>query len=241
MTSRSTGRGEAHRKAACWRSSTRSAVVACRSSTPAAIAIEQAVHAVDELRRLAGLLPAWDWSKAAVIAREWSLLMPVRSYCEALGIPVQMANDELPSFWRLRETQALIAWVQEQRQHDQRRRSCRMARATGIGVLVGDPEGRHRRACRRARRRRPPRQGPARVAGRMGARLPPQADGPAAPDRAPGEGARVRPCRRPRRRMGAPVSRRGSGCCAAALLCRHDPGQAGPDADVSGLAPGTRC
>ena len=75
---------------------------------------EQAVHAVDELRRLAGLLPAWDWSKAAVIAREWSHLMPVRSYCEALGIPVQMANDELPSFWRLRETQALIGWVQEQ-------------------------------------------------------------------------------------------------------------------------------
>jgi ATP-dependent DNA helicase RecQ len=75
---------------------------------------EQAVHAVDELRRLASLLPTWDWSKAAVIAREWSLLMPVRSYCEALGIPVQMANDELPGFWRLRETQALIARVQEQ-------------------------------------------------------------------------------------------------------------------------------
>lgn len=75
---------------------------------------EQAVHAVDELRRLAGLLPGWDWSRAAVIAREWSLLMPVRSYCEALGVPVQMANDEVPSFWRLRETQALIGWVQDQ-------------------------------------------------------------------------------------------------------------------------------
>ncbi len=75
---------------------------------------EQAVHAVDELRRLAGLLPDWDWSKAAVIARAWAQLMPVRSYCEALGIPVHMANDEIPGFWRLRETQALIAWMQEQ-------------------------------------------------------------------------------------------------------------------------------
>jgi ATP-dependent DNA helicase RecQ len=75
---------------------------------------EQGVYAVDELRRLSVLVPAWDWSKVAVIAREWSLLMPVRSYCEALGVPVQMANDEQPNFWQLRETQAMIAWVRKQ-------------------------------------------------------------------------------------------------------------------------------
>ncbi|WP_246249312.1 RecQ family ATP-dependent DNA helicase [Chelativorans alearense] len=73
----------------------------------------QAVHAVDELQRIAGLTPDWDWSKAAVIAREWSFLMPVRSHCEAQGIPVQAASDELPNFWRLRETQALITWLKE--------------------------------------------------------------------------------------------------------------------------------
>ena len=47
-----------------------------------------------------------------MIARDWSLLMPVRSYCEALGIPVQTASHEQPSFWRLRETQALLGWIQ---------------------------------------------------------------------------------------------------------------------------------
>jgi ATP-dependent DNA helicase RecQ len=75
---------------------------------------EQAVYVVDELRRLASFVPNWDWSRAAIIARDWSLLMPVRSYCEAIGVPVQMANEELPSFWRLRETQALLAWAQAQ-------------------------------------------------------------------------------------------------------------------------------
>ena len=73
----------------------------------------QAVHAVEELRRIAGLVPDWDWSRAAVIAREWAFLMPVRSYCEAVGIPVQTANEELPPVWRLRETQALVAWLRE--------------------------------------------------------------------------------------------------------------------------------
>jgi ATP-dependent DNA helicase RecQ len=74
---------------------------------------DQAVRAVDELRRLAGLVPDWDWSRAAVIAREWAFLTPVRSYCEALGLPVQLARDDAPNFWRLRETQALLSWLQE--------------------------------------------------------------------------------------------------------------------------------
>ncbi|MGQ0565265.1 MAG: RecQ family ATP-dependent DNA helicase [Gemmobacter sp.] len=73
--------------------------------------VAQAVAAVDELVRLSRLAPGWDWSRAAVIAREWSLLHPVRSYAEAQGIPVQMARDRLPPLWRLREFQALLHFL----------------------------------------------------------------------------------------------------------------------------------
>ena len=71
-------------------------------------AISQAQATVAELRRLASLASDWDWSDCAVIAKEWAYLEPVRSICELDGIPVQMANEELPSVWHLRETQALL-------------------------------------------------------------------------------------------------------------------------------------
>jgi len=35
----------------------------------------------------------------------------VRSYCEAIGIPVQLASETLPPFWRLREVRAFLAFV----------------------------------------------------------------------------------------------------------------------------------
>jgi ATP-dependent DNA helicase RecQ len=73
--------------------------------------LTQAVLAVEELVRLSKIVPGWNWAKAAIIAREWSYLEPVRSYCEARGIPAQTANADLPSFWRLRETQALVNWL----------------------------------------------------------------------------------------------------------------------------------
>ncbi|WP_170391075.1 RecQ family ATP-dependent DNA helicase [Ruegeria arenilitoris] len=73
--------------------------------------LTQAVLAVEELERLSKIVPEWNWAKAAVIAREWSYLQPVRSYCEARGIPVQTANADLPNFWRLRETQTLVNWL----------------------------------------------------------------------------------------------------------------------------------
>lgn len=73
--------------------------------------LTQAVLAVDELVRLSKTVPDWDWAKAAVISREWRNLQPVRSYCEARGIPVQWANADPPNFWRLRETQALVTWL----------------------------------------------------------------------------------------------------------------------------------
>jgi ATP-dependent DNA helicase RecQ len=73
--------------------------------------ITQAVAIVEELTRLASLDPHWSWSSAAVIAREWHFLDPVRSWCELNGVPVQTADESPPHFWRLRETQALLDWL----------------------------------------------------------------------------------------------------------------------------------
>ena len=66
-----------------------------------------------ELQRLSGLDPDWDWSRCAVIAREWSYLDPVRSLCELEGIEVQLANEEFTAVWHLRETRALLDWLRE--------------------------------------------------------------------------------------------------------------------------------
>lgn len=70
--------------------------------------VAQAMAAVDELVRLSHLDPEWNWSRAAIIAREWRRLVPVRAYAETLGIPVEMANESLPSIWRLREMQRFV-------------------------------------------------------------------------------------------------------------------------------------
>jgi ATP-dependent DNA helicase RecQ len=71
----------------------------------------QAVAVMIELQRMASLVPDWDWARTAVIAREWKYLEPVRSFCELNDIPVQMADESTPNFWRLRETQAMIDWL----------------------------------------------------------------------------------------------------------------------------------
>ncbi|MCU4653455.1 RecQ family ATP-dependent DNA helicase [Roseibacterium sp. SDUM158016] len=68
----------------------------------------QAVAILDEFKRLSDLDPDWQWRNAAIIARDWRRLEPVRNYAEHLGIPVEMANESLPSLWRLREMQALV-------------------------------------------------------------------------------------------------------------------------------------
>ncbi|WP_425342913.1 UvrD-helicase domain-containing protein [Sagittula salina] len=68
----------------------------------------QAVAAVSELQRLAELQPGWNWSRTAIIARNWRQLAPVRAFAEAQGIPVEMANESLPSLWRLREMRQFI-------------------------------------------------------------------------------------------------------------------------------------
>ena len=73
--------------------------------------IAQAQAAMAELQRLSSLTPDWNWSACAVVARKWKYLEPLRAWCEMNAVPVQMANERIPNFWRLRETQALRAWL----------------------------------------------------------------------------------------------------------------------------------
>jgi ATP-dependent DNA helicase RecQ len=71
----------------------------------------QAVAVMTELQRMATLTTEWDWTRTAVVAREWKYFDPVRSFCELNDIPVQMADESNLTFWRLRETQAMIDWL----------------------------------------------------------------------------------------------------------------------------------
>ncbi|MYA96560.1 MAG: RecQ family ATP-dependent DNA helicase [Nitrospinae bacterium] len=74
-------------------------------------AVHQARAVMAELQRLASRTPDWDWSRCAVIAREWKYLVPVRAFCEAKGVPAQMGDEEIPGFWHLRETRAFREWL----------------------------------------------------------------------------------------------------------------------------------
>ncbi|WP_237273772.1 RecQ family ATP-dependent DNA helicase [Sulfitobacter sp. M22] len=73
----------------------------------------QAIAAVDELMRLARLDPEWSWSRTAIISRDWKKLGAVRSYAEQQGLKVEMANEDLPNIWRLREMQTLVAGLRK--------------------------------------------------------------------------------------------------------------------------------
>ena len=76
----------------------------------------QAVAVVAEFRRLAALAGEpghWSWRRCAVIARHWDSLEPVRSLGEEEGIPTQVAREDTGYFWRLRETQQLLAWLEQ--------------------------------------------------------------------------------------------------------------------------------
>lgn len=75
--------------------------------------VGQAQAVMVELQRLAALDPDWDWSRCAVMAREWKYLDPVRAFCEAEGIQAQRGDEEIPGFWHLRETRALVGWIRE--------------------------------------------------------------------------------------------------------------------------------
>lgn len=75
----------------------------------------QAIAAVDEMIRLSHLDPNWNWARTAIISRDWKRLGPVRTYAETKGLNVEMANEDLPNIWRLRETQTLIAGLRNKR------------------------------------------------------------------------------------------------------------------------------
>ncbi|WP_425091496.1 RecQ family ATP-dependent DNA helicase [Tropicimonas sp. S265A] len=75
----------------------------------------QAMAALDELQRLSRLVPDWNWSRTAIISRDWQKLAPVRDYAEALGIPVEVANERLPGIWRMREMQDFVAGLRDVR------------------------------------------------------------------------------------------------------------------------------
>ena len=75
--------------------------------------VAQARIVMAELQRLSTLSPDWDWSRCAVIAREWKYLVPVRAFCETFGVPAQMGNEEIPGFWRLRETRNFVEWLRK--------------------------------------------------------------------------------------------------------------------------------
>ena len=77
--------------------------------------VSQAQITMVELQRLGSLSSDWNWSECAVIARKWEDLVPVRSFCEIHGIPVQMGNEEIPSFWRLRETRMFVKWLRSRK------------------------------------------------------------------------------------------------------------------------------
>ena len=69
----------------------------------------QAQLVLAELKRQSALSADWDWSKAAVIARKWHYLEPIRALCELEGIPIHQANEDFTGLWRLRETQSLVS------------------------------------------------------------------------------------------------------------------------------------
>ena len=74
----------------------------------------QAQVVLQELKRMASLDPAWDWSACAVVARKWDLLDPVRALCHSEEIPVQVSREDFTATWQLRETQALLDWTKGQ-------------------------------------------------------------------------------------------------------------------------------
>jgi ATP-dependent DNA helicase RecQ len=73
--------------------------------------------ALQELRRLADLDADWDWSRVAVIAREWKALEPVRAGCELLGIPCYFAGrrERAPPTRSLREVARFLRLLDEHR------------------------------------------------------------------------------------------------------------------------------
>ncbi|MCY4259482.1 MAG: RecQ family ATP-dependent DNA helicase [Rhodobacteraceae bacterium] len=82
--------------------------------------VHQARAVMTELLRLSELAPDWDWARCAVIARRWDSLVPVRAFCEghdmADQIRAQVASEDIPGFWQLRETRTFVEWLRRPEQ-----------------------------------------------------------------------------------------------------------------------------
>ena len=83
---------------------------------PAGQGAAQAHRALDELLRLSELDPGWDWTRTAVVARQWDTLEVMRAVCRERGMETQMAQEDFTATWQLRETQALLEWIDIQEQ-----------------------------------------------------------------------------------------------------------------------------
>jgi len=71
----------------------------------------QCSAAITELLRLSECTDQWRWDRCAVIAREWKYLQSIHGLCEMKQIPAQLGNEEVPNFWRIRETQQFVEWL----------------------------------------------------------------------------------------------------------------------------------
>ena len=74
--------------------------------------VTQGLMALRELRRLENQDPEnWDWSRVAIIGRNWRELETVAGLCQVADIDVQLAHEDFTATWQLRETQALLEGV----------------------------------------------------------------------------------------------------------------------------------
>ena len=174
----------------------------------------------------------WDWGRCAVIAREWSYLVPVRAYCEHDGIQRAdgqrgdtrasggCARPNASSSGCASRDAGLVdgAALRELGGH---------ATVQPLARAVAAGHGRTRAGDRRRRDHRRPLH---RVAGRVGPGDTPAPARPSPAHRPPRQGARVRPRGRARRRLGTRRTRRGPRRTQAAVLRRHDAGARDPDA-----------
>ncbi|NOQ46576.1 MAG: AAA family ATPase, partial [Desulfobulbaceae bacterium] len=76
-------------------------------------AARQAVALVLEMERLSRLSPAWQWGEVAVLAREWSILQPIRLLCEQLNIPISRTFSGRVPIFRIREIYDFFAVLKE--------------------------------------------------------------------------------------------------------------------------------
>ena len=94
---------------------------------------QQALAVYTELRRMMAL--GLDPATTAIIARQWKFLDPLRAALEAADIPVAMADEEAPPVWRLRETQALLAFLEH------RQAASRLLKAEELQAWLATQDG----------------------------------------------------------------------------------------------------